>query len=285
MAIIPLMLAGAVFFSCGAKESTYANLGAPNAKMAGDASFNPEGSVKDTLPSVATAGLQERKLVHRATMSFQVEDLGIAEKSVTDGISALGGYVASSSTSGENSMTLQLRVPSGAFKRALAILEPSGKALYRSISSDDVTMQYYDLGNRLENKRVLAARLRDYLKQAKTMEEIMTVETRLNELSNELDALGGEFRNLANLVDFSTIDLTLSLPPHKAKSELSLGQRIEGVVANFGDFMASMVSVLLAFILYGIPVAIVLLVLFWLFFGKIGLLVKAWRFVAKPRKP
>ncbi|MDR3335978.1 MAG: hypothetical protein LBT16_02130 [Treponema sp.] len=63
-----------------------------------------------------------------------------------------------------------------------------------------------------------------------------------------------------------------------------IGERIVDLFKSFGDFLSTGLVVLAGIVIYGIPVLFVLLVMFWLFFGKIGLLKKIWRLAAGKKK-
>jgi len=49
----------------------------------------------------------------------------------------------------------------------------------RSVSVEDVTEQYVDLGIRLENKKALEARYRNLLARAQNVEDVLAVEKQL----------------------------------------------------------------------------------------------------------
>jgi hypothetical protein len=47
-----------------------------------------------------------------------------------------------------------------------------------------------------------------------------------------------------------------------------------------GEFLSRGLVILLGIVVYGIPVLIILTLLFWLLFGRIGLIKKLWRLAA-----
>jgi hypothetical protein len=178
-----------------------------------------------------------------------------------------------------------LRVPRASFDVALAGIEPLGKELWRNVNTEDVTIHWYDLSGRLETKRELMKTLRGYLKSAKSIEDIMAVETRLADLQNEIDSLGGEFRRLADLVDFATINMEFVLPAAQVKSvEPSLGERIGDVLRMTGAFFSSLIAFIVGLVVFGVPIVALAALLFWLLFGKVGLLLTLYRTVARPRE-
>lgn len=254
----------------------FAEAGAPD-------SFAAKSVSRTASPAVAGAGEEalstERKLVKRASLELRVPDLEGAESRVLSLVENLGGYVASTDAYSEE-MSLSIRIPHEAFDTALSGLAGLGKTISRSLSTEDVTMRYYDLEGRLASKEELRETFRGYLKTAKTMEDILSVESRLNELQNEIDATGGQFRRLANLVDFASIQLRLRLPPSvKTENRPGLGDKLINLFNAFGGFLAGLLIVLIGLVVFGIPILALLLLLWFLLFGRIGLLRKLFHLV------
>jgi hypothetical protein len=260
-------------FAADAEKAELKRAEAVPAPMEAAASARPEFSAA------------ERKLIRSADLRLRVTDLSASEREAGTLVASFGGYVASSSRS-EESLYMSLRIPGASFEAALAGIEPLGKELSRSLSSEDVTLNWYDLESRLETKRELMKTLRAYLRSAKSIEDIMTVESKLADLQNEIDSLGGQFAHLADLVDFATINAEFVLPAARVQTvEPSLGERIGDVLRGTGAFFSSLVALLVGLVVFGVPVVALAAALFWLLFGKMGLVVKLYRLVAGPKRP
>lgn len=234
--------------------------------------------------SAAETG-KTRKLIRRATLHLQVPDLEAAEQPVLAAMNRYGAYAAATETY-ENSRSYTIRVPERTFQPLLDELKGMGRLLYRSESAEDVTLKYYDLEGRLQTKRELRSTFQKYLGTAKTMEDIMAVETRIMELQNEIDWMGAELRSLVNLVDYATISLEI-------RGHLSAGayakpllrERLGELFGSFGDYASTVLLILLGIIIYGIPGLVILVLLYWLLLGKLGLMKKLWRVVSEKGKP
>lgn len=221
-----------------------------------------------------------RKLIKRANLSVRVDDPAAAEVSVQALMVRYGAYAASTEID-ENSRSYQIRVPAAAYDGFLAALGGMGRTLRRSESAEDVSLRYYDLEGRLAAKKELLKTFQSYLGKAKDIEEILSVETRIMELQDEIDGTGKELRHLANLVDYATIELNLYGPVAAAPyGGPTLGERIAELLGGFGDFVSTVLVVLTGIVIYGIPVILLLSLLFWLLFGRIGLVKKLWRLAA-----
>jgi len=237
-------------------------------------------------PESATPALPDgsRKLIKTASLTVRVQDLAQAEKAVTEMVRGFSGYI-SSTDAGEDYLNMTIRVPQARYEQALGFLPPLGKVLSRNEESQDVTLQYFDLEGRLKTKRQLADTFRSYLKQTRSIKDIMAVETRLAELQDEIDVLGGKFSALANLVNFATIQLSLVPPPSETTAyEPGIGDKVSDVLRNFSGFVSSAIAFLVALVVFGVPSLLLLALLYWLLFGKIGLLISLWKLTARKRK-
>lgn len=258
-------------------------------RTAPDSPARPVPTDDGSESGAVTAG-SERKLVRRAWIQVRVADTEKAEAEVLATLARLGGYAASTSAD-EYSRSLTLRVPAASFDALLGAIAPLGTVLSRNENAEDVTLRFYDLEGRLETKRELLATFRGYLARTRDIKELLDVEARIAELQNEIDWMGSELKGLADLVDYATVELELVPPPSVADGyEPELGERIAGVFRAFSGFLGSLVVFLVGLVVYGVPVALVVALLWWLLVGKVGLLRKLWRLAggptrASPRKP
>ena len=222
----------------------------------------------------------ERKLIKRANVSVRVENLAAADDSVTALLKKFDAYAASTNIE-ENSRFYSLRVPAQYYDVFLAEMDGMGRLINRYESTEDVSLRYYDLEGRLATKKELLKTFQSYLGKAKTIEEILSVESRISELQYDIEGTGIQFRNLANMVDYATIDLSLFGPVMSASSNrgLTLGERVKQLFGSFGSFLSTVAMVLIGIVIYGIPVLLLLGLLFLLLFGKIGLARKLWRLI------
>jgi hypothetical protein len=155
-----------------------------------------------------------------------------------------------------------------------------GRLINRYESTEDVTLRYYDLEGRLATKKELLRTFQSYLGKAKTIEEILSVEARLSELQYDIEGTGIQLRNLANRVDYATVDLSLLGPVISSPNRgLTFGERIKQLFGGFGGFLSTVAMVLLGIVIYGIPILLLLGLLYLLLFGKIGLAKKLWRLI------
>jgi len=256
------------------------NESAPALQYRGGGSEIPSSSgVVDT--TAANMSATEHKLIKRGNLRFRVENLETSDAFVTSQLIKYNGYSATTNID-ETTHTYSLRVPSAYYDVFIAELGDLGRLINRSESTEDVTIRYYDLEGRLESRRELLRTYQSYLARARNIEEILSVEARIASLQLEIDSTGSQLRNLSNLIDYATITLTLFGPATTTvRKENTLGERITNLFTNFGGFLSSITVGIIGFIIYGIPLLILLVLLFWVFFGRIGLARKVWGFIRK----
>jgi hypothetical protein len=256
-----------------------------NSATAQDEAFQNRETVQDAANDFSRPVEKSRKLVKTATIEIRADRsllddegkiTGAVEK-IDELLNAYSAY-AGRSVVYENSLNYTIRVPGNSYEAMLSGLSVLGKVTSRTETAEDVTLNYYDLSGRLATKQALLQTFRSYLVKAQTIEDIMSVETRIAELQNEIDWLGTELAELSNLVDYATINLILRSP--QAATGYTLGDRIADLFESFGDAASGALVVILGIVIFGIPLIVVFLAVFWLLFGRIGLLKKAFRLAA-----
>ena len=224
---------------------------------------------------------ESRKLTRKAEIRLRVEDPSATEKPLSAILEKYDAWCASAGIY-ENSRNYSIRVPSGSYDSMLEELAGLGKILRRTENAEDVTLRYYDLESRLATKRELLKTYQGYLEKARNIDEIMTVESRIMDLQRDIDQTGTQFRNLASMIDYSVINVDITGPASASSySEPTLGERLKELFGSFGSVASSALVVLAGIVIYGIPALLILVLLFWILFGRIGLIKKLWRFAAR----
>jgi hypothetical protein len=277
-----ILAAAAVFVLVSGCSKGAGGYGAVSSSRApAEAAFDyAEDAAEPSVPSSAeAAGMSTsemtRKLVKQVYLRIRVEDPAASDTTLRAVMEKHKAYSAST-TILEITRNYTIRVPSAYYDVLLADLETMGKILYKSETAEDVTVRFYDLESRLETKRELLKTYRSYLARAANIEEILSVESRIADLESELDRTGKELRTLADLVDYSTVELELS-GPAALKSSPGLGERIGELFGSFGDFASTALLVIIGVVIFGIPALLAAVFFFWLLFGRIGLVKRLWR--------
>jgi hypothetical protein len=244
----------------------------------GDAGSAYEESIAQTAqPEIAG---QSRKLTKSAYISLRVDDPAATEKPLSELMDKFGAWSAST-TIYENSRNYSIRVPSDSYDAMLVELAGLGRVTRRTENTEDVTLRYYDLEGRLAVKRELLVTYQGYLGKARNIDEIMTVESRIADLQQEIDWTGTQLRNLSNLIDYSTVNVEIVGPSGSSYSKPTLTEKFGDLLGSFGDVFSTALVVLAGIVMYGLPAILIGVFLFWLLFGRIGLVKKLWHLAAR----
>jgi len=220
----------------------------------------------------------ERKIIKNGTISIDVKNINEAEKNIEKEAKKFEGYISSSSLY-TNYGTIVVKIPSEKFDDFLNIVPSFGKITYKSINVEDVTKKYYDLERRIENKKILQQRYQNYLRNATRVEDLLNIERELNNVTSEIESLELEFKNLSHLIAFSTLTINISVPGVEEVTRYFPSLK-KGFV-NFGYAIVNFLYVLLFAILYivvfGVPITIIIALIYFITFGKIGFVRKLFK--------
>lgn len=167
------------------------------------ASFNSEQS---SLPII------ERKLIKNGDLSFETADVKQTKAAVEAICKELNAYIA---TENQNNYEERLqynqtiRVPANRFDLLIQRLEPHAlKIESKNINTQDVTEEFIDVEARLKTKKELESRYREILKQAKSVQDIISIESQIANVRSEIESMEGRLNYLKNQVGFSTLNVS-----------------------------------------------------------------------------
>jgi predicted nuclease with TOPRIM domain len=267
------------FIGCSKKSADYITASyQPKRLQASDDKIKPIDNNIQSFQETTT-----HKLITNSDLKIRIENLDEGVDKLNELMQKYNTY-ASSKNVYENSRHYNLKVPADKYNLFLNELMKFGKITDYSETTEDVTMKYYDLESRLNTKKELIKTYQSYLSKAKNIEEILSVESKIAELQSEIDDVGGQFRVLNNLIDYATIRLEflgpISITNYRKDTIIN---KIKKLMTGFGDYISAIIIILLAVIVYGIPAIVLLLLLYWILFGKIGLVKKVYKLVAEKK--
>ena len=281
-----LIAALILFISCSNKsfeDSNYKmvseSVASPSPSIAGRTSGNLDSSLNAAADNTP---ITNRKRIMNAYLEITVDKVDTAERELSKKTIDQGGWVVSSELY-SGSINLVVKIPADKFEKFLSNSENLGNVNSRSISTDDVTESYYDIENRIKNKSILRDRFREYLKKADTIEDIMSVERQLNDVTTEIEQLEGSFRGLNRDIDYSTVSFSLTPPageivsnkiPSFYKAFSTLGYKVL-------SFLYYLLFTVIYLFIFGIPIVLILGLLYVLGWGKIGLIRRFFRRLRK----
>lgn len=154
------------------------------------------------------------KLIYNGFLSFEIAAYQSALDTIYKICNEQGGFVSSENSSrganGKIRGQVILRVPPENFDRTITSLRGLGDLKNQSVSTRDVTEEYFDIASRIRNKQTLEKRLLEIIeKREGKMEEILKVEQELAKVREEIEVMQGKIKMFDNLVGLSTITLDL----------------------------------------------------------------------------
>lgn len=213
-----------------------------------------------------------RLIIKNGEMNLMVVDVDRSIDQATDIAVNSGGYIVSSRTWFDGELkfaTLTMGVPVEQFEAVQRQLRAiAATVLSDTASGQDVSDEYVDLQSRLTNLEATAARTREFLAQAKNVEEALKVNEQLSALEAEIEQIKGRMNYLKDRAAFST--MVVNLEPQRPtptptptatpvawmpdKTFEAATGTLERILRSLGDLAIWLVVVVAPF---AVPVAIV----------------------------
>ena len=154
-----------------------------------------------------------RMIVKNANIRLMVEDTNVAIDRALQVVGDAGGYIVSSQVWYQdyygNSLkyaSVTIGVPVVEFENVMRRLRGLAvDVLDESATGEDVTDQYVDLQSQLTNLEATRARIQEFLKDAKTVDEALRVNQELANIEAQIEQIKGRMNYLNDRSAYSTI--------------------------------------------------------------------------------
>lgn len=178
-------------------------------EMAADAALQQDVPEPSATEEGHTQTPVERKLIKQGDIAFETADVMGTRSFITSTVTTLGGYISGDNIydSGERiSHRMTVRVPADQFDQLLLEISAREEKLdNKNIEVLDVTEDYIDVEARIKTKKELENRYLGLLAQAKTVEEVLSIEKEIGTLRTEIESFEGRLRYLKDRIGFSTL--------------------------------------------------------------------------------
>jgi hypothetical protein len=155
----------------------------------------------------------EKKIVKNAEVSMTVEDVEGTYQKLLQFAKQNKGYEANlkmdKSTSSVR-ITADIKIDPQNLDKFIEYINTFDKVNSCSISSDDVTAEYYDVKTRIETMEKSLLKYYEYLNAAKNTTEMLTIQKEINTLTSEIEVLKGRQRLLNSQIAESNVSLSIS---------------------------------------------------------------------------
>jgi len=153
-------------------------------------------------------------VIKDAEMELLVADTDRAISQVTQMAADNGGYIIDSQTSykdGYKYAAIKLGIPSLQFERALNVLRDLAiRVVSEKATGQDVSAAYVDLQSKETNLEATAARVREFLKDAKTIDDSLRINQQLADLEGQIEQVKGQMRFYEGRSAYSTVTVNLT---------------------------------------------------------------------------
>jgi hypothetical protein len=269
--VLGLLLAG-----CGAGSALFENVGS---NLNGTSADVPEeaaerdGAGDDDLADVPgeegrsplTAPIEQR-IIKTGEVTLEVANVGEALGLVRAMAVELGGYVGGSQAGTlDDRATLTLRIPAASFEDALARLHGMDAELVAEATREqDVTGQVVDLSARIGNLEASEASYRELVARAERVEDILAVQSRLDQVRGEIEQLTAQLEALEGQAALSTLTVTLvprATPVETTAAGWDPAAQLDRALASLVGIGQGLFDALIWFAVVWLPILLVLVVI------------------------
>jgi hypothetical protein len=158
------------------------------------------------------AEVTDRKLIRNGDLEFKTDEVKKTKAEIEKICKEFSAYISSESENNYGDRlqyNQQIRVPANEFDALIKRIEPLAiKIKNKNIHTQDVTEEFIDVEARLKTKKELETRYREILKQAKTVQDIVSIEGQIGQVRSEIESMEGRLKYLRNQVAYSTLNVT-----------------------------------------------------------------------------
>jgi PKD repeat protein len=165
----------------------------------------PQGTPVSNVSQGSPGGLIE----FSSDVSIRTPNPEVAASSVVALAYSVGGYVAYQSTY-TDAANVVIRVPASQYQQVLSKVEATGTVLGLTSNSNDVSVQYTDLNATLASLQTEQGALLRLLNESTTINSTLAIESQLQGVNQQINEVESEILQTRTLVDYSTIDVTIS---------------------------------------------------------------------------
>lgn len=164
--------------------------------------------------------LSQRKIIKNTFINIDVENYDEKLDLLMNMARISGGYVGNSSTrykeqgierkSNLKIGNITMRVPLDKYENVVSQMKKIGNVIGFETNAEDITLRYRDSFNQAQNLKVQEERLREIMKKANNVKDILEIERELNRVHGQIENVTGNLKRWDHLVELTTIDVSLN---------------------------------------------------------------------------
>ena len=285
-----VMLLGSV--GCGGSSKSYDSAAPESMNTTGssaDLSYYSydDGSTEDVMEDAIeeeSGDEQEvadtnRKLIKTVDMNVETKDFDGLMPLIEQKVNELGGYIENSDVYNGSSYrsyrdlrwaSLTIRIPQDKLDGFIKDMQGVSNVTNCNQRVEDVTLTYVDLESHKKALKTEQDRLLELLEIAETVEDIITIESRLSEVRYEIESMEAQLRSYDNRVNYSTVymyidevEILTPVVEETVWERMGRGfmESVADVINGIKEFFIGLIISLPYLVVWGIIVAVVVLII------------------------
>lgn len=279
---LAFLLTFSLLFGCGAAETAAATAdcaveevymeaeaAAPAETAEAPAAMPEEEYGADGLVTGDISVDLSQKIIYTAYAEIETTEFEESLETVSKLLAQYEGFIESSSVTGSDlqssyygyssyrTASYTLRIPRENYAAVTASLTAIGNVTYLTNDATNITTQYTDTESRLTAYKTEEARLLEILSKAETVEDMISVESRLSDIRYEMESLTSILTNWDNQVSYSTVSLYIQeveIYTPTPVQELTYWEEVGQAVENTLHWMSNTGKSLLKFFIAALPI-------------------------------
>jgi hypothetical protein len=206
----------------------------------------------------------EQRIIKTGEVGLEVDNVAVVLAQVRAMAVDLGGYVGGSQAGTlDETASITLRVPAERFDELLTRLQELADAEVVSMATreEDVTGQIVDLEARIRNLVASEASYRALLERAERIEDILTVQGRLDDVRGQIEQLEAQLQAVEGQAALSTLTVTIiprSEPVAAVNAGWDPGAQAKTAVATLVGFAQGLFDAVTWIVIVILPIALVI---------------------------
>lgn len=215
-------------------------------------------------PDAVPGGSVARSVVRTAQLTVETADPGALTRRVRVAVAGAAGTVAEESST-DTGAQLTVRVPADRLDQLIDAIAGLGRVTSRTALAVDVTENVVDLDARVAVQRASVDRVRALLAQARSIGDVVAIESELTRREADLDSLTGRRDALKDQVALSTLTVDVAKAPATTTESPQPTGFLAGVAAGWDGLKAAaaVAGAVVGYLLPFLPVLAVILGLVW----------------------
>ena len=236
-----------------------------NYASGGDYSLSEDKAIASNYESISSYKVSSyedtsQMIVYGGRLEIESRDY---QKSMDDFYSLVSRYGIIIQSMEENTYNdlkrnyLVIRIPSANFAEFMQNGEMIGDVLSSYTDRNDITKTYNDNSIEIEALTVQKDRLMEMLKQAESIEDMLTVSDRLTTVETKLNILKSNKAEMETDVAYSTVNITIREVSQTVIATSTFWGRLQGVLSDSWESLLNTLENTLYFFIYAFPYLII----------------------------